>query len=307
VGCVDLVEDGVKYRKFHMKLLARLSLISIFFLPPNAGWAGTPQESAAIEQPPAKTTEPWEITVGGPGWLAGVSDTTGFHGINSNVNVGIGEILKHINVVYSFSGEVRKGRFGVFGDLLYLNGQAGTGEGSGLVSKVDLGLQQFLGEFFTSYRVIEGPHGWLDLLAGFRYTYLGQQVDLQANNFAINTASAQLVNQFAAQISTSASGLRNLVQQDIVDKLNSLNGNRPTLPVAPIAGTGPGKIRDAVQQLIQGREGELVAAIRADATARVNQLKAQLKQIQARGLYGEGLRALHLNRISSPNSIYDTV
>jgi hypothetical protein len=114
------------------------------------------------------------------------------------------------------------------------------------------------------------------------------------------------VNQFAAQISTSASGLRNLVQQDIVDKLNSLNGNRPTLPVAPIAGTEPGKIREVVQQLIQDREAELAAAIRADATARVNQLKAQLKQIQARGLYGEGLRALHLNRISSPNSIYDT-
>jgi hypothetical protein len=259
-----------------MKLLARLSLISIFFLPPNAGWAGTPQESVTMEQPPAKTTEPWEITVGGPGWLAGVSGTTGFRGINSNVDVGIGEILKHINVVYSFSGEVRKGRFGVFGDLLYLNGQAGTGEGSGLVSKVDIGLQEFLGEFFTSYRVIEGPHGWLDLLAGFRYTYLGEQVGLQANNFAINTASAQLVNQFAEQISTSASGLRNLVQQDIVDKLSSLNGNNPTLPVAPIAGTEPGKIREVVQQVIQDREAELAAAVRADATARVNQLKAQL-------------------------------
>jgi hypothetical protein len=48
--------------------------------------------------------------------------------------------------------------------------------GTGLVSKVDLGLQLFLGEFFGSYRIIEGPRGWLDLLAGFRYTYLGEQV-----------------------------------------------------------------------------------------------------------------------------------
>ena len=151
-----------------MNLLIRLSLVSIFFLPPNAGWAGTQQEPIAIEQPPAKTAEPWQIAVGGPGWLAGVSGTTGFHGINSNVDVGIGQILKHINVIYSLSGEVRKGRYGVLGDLLYLNAQAGTGERSGLVSKVDLGLQQFLGEFFGSYRVIEGPRGWLDLLAGFR-------------------------------------------------------------------------------------------------------------------------------------------
>jgi hypothetical protein len=77
-----------------------------------------------------------------------------------------------------------------------LNAQAGA-DGTGLVSKVDLGLQQFLGELFGSYRVIAGSRGWLDLLAGFRYTYLGEQVGLQANNIAINAASTQLVDQFA--------------------------------------------------------------------------------------------------------------
>jgi hypothetical protein len=266
-----------------MNLLVRLSLVSIFFLSPTAGWAGTQQESkTVIEQPPAKPIEPWEITVGSPGWLAGVSGTTGFHGINSNVDVGIGQILKHINVIYSLNGEVRRGRFGVLGDLLYLNAQAGTGEGSGLVSKVDLGLQQFLGEFFASYRLVEGPRGWLDLLAGFRYTYIGEQVGLQANNLAINTASTQLVDQFAAQITTPGSDLRTLVQQNIVDKLTSLNGRDPSLPVGPIAGTEPGKIRDAVQQLIQNRAPELAAAIRADAVARVDQLKAQLSNQVAR-------------------------
>ena len=144
------------------------------------------------------------------------------------------------------------------------------------MSKVDLGLQQFLGEFFGSYRVVEGPRGWLDLLAGFRYTYIGEQVGLQANDLAINAASTQLVDQFALQLATAGSDVRALVQQNIVDKLASLNGQNPSLPVGPIAGTDPGKIRDAVRQLIQDREAELAAAIRANATARVNQLKAQL-------------------------------
>src|SRR6266446_2484800 len=147
----------------NIHLLARLSVLSIFFFPLLAGLAGTQQESTAVEQPPAKTTEPWQITVGGPGWLAGVSGTTGFHGVNSNVNVSVGQILRHINVIYSFGGEVRRGRFGVLGDLLYLNAQAGA-DGTGLVSKVDLGLQQFLGEFFVAWRVLQGPRGWLDLL-----------------------------------------------------------------------------------------------------------------------------------------------
>src|SRR6266481_183370 len=259
-----------------MNLLVKLSIVPIFFVPLIAGWAGTQEEAKVVEQPSVKTTEPWQITVGGPGWLAGVSGTTGFHGVNSNVNVGVGQILKHINVIYSFGGAVRRGRIGLLGDLLYLNAQAGTGERSGLVSKVDLGLQEFLGEFFGSYRVIEGPRGWLDLLGGFRYTYLGEQVGLQANNMAINTASTQLVDQFAQQLATPNSDLRTLIQQNIVDKLTSLNGRNLPLPVAPIASQEPGKIRDAVQQLIQSQEPELAAAIRADAQARVNQLKAQL-------------------------------
>jgi hypothetical protein len=77
-------------------------------------------------QPPAKTTEPWEITVGGPGWLANVSGISGFHGFNQNISVDVGQLLRHINVIYAFNGEVRKGRFGVFGGLIYLNAQAGT-------------------------------------------------------------------------------------------------------------------------------------------------------------------------------------
>jgi hypothetical protein len=111
-----------------------------------------------------------------------------------------------------------------------LNAQAGA-DGTGLVSKVDLGLQQFLGEFFGSWRVLERPRGWLDLLAGFRYTYLGEQVGLQANNMAINAASTQLVDQFARQLATPGSDLRTLIQQNIVDHLTSLKGSNPTLPV----------------------------------------------------------------------------
>jgi hypothetical protein len=81
-----------------MNLLLKLSTVPICFLPLTAV-AGTPEETKMVEQPSVTTTDPWQITVGGPGWLAGVSGTTGFHGVNSNsnVNVGVGQILKHIN------------------------------------------------------------------------------------------------------------------------------------------------------------------------------------------------------------------
>src|SRR4029077_4007638 len=94
---------------------------------------GKQAEAKVVEQPSVKTTEPWEIKVGGPGWLANVSGITGFHGFNQHISVDVGQILRHINVIYAFNGEFRKGGFGVFGGLLYLNAQAGTPEGSGLV------------------------------------------------------------------------------------------------------------------------------------------------------------------------------
>jgi hypothetical protein len=258
-----------------MNLVLKLSVVTIFFLSPVAVRAGAPEKATVVEQPPVNTTQPWEITVGGPVWLAGFSGYTGFHGVNPYVNVGVDKILSHVNVVYSTTAEIRRGRFGVVGDLLYVNAQAGE-DGTGLVSRVGVGLQQFLGEFFTSYRVIEGPHGWLDLLAGFRYTYLGQQLDLNPNVLNIDTASTALVNQFTRQLTTPNSDLRTLIQENIVNRLTSLEGRHPTLPVGPIASQEPGRIRDLVQQAIESRKPELVAAIRAGVQARVDQLKAEL-------------------------------
>jgi len=267
-----------------MNLVVKLSIVPIFFVPLIAGWAGTNEETKMVEQPSVKTTEPWQITVDGPGWLAGFSGHTGFRGVNPYVNVGVGQILKNINVIYSFGGEVRRGRFGVLGDLLYLNAQAGTGERSGLVSKVDLGLQQFLGEFFGSYRIVEGPRGWLDLLGGFRYIYLGEQVGLQANNMAIDVASTELVDQFAQQLATPNSDLRALVQRNITDNLTALDGSNPKLPVGPVAAGQKDTIAALIQQLVANQEPELVAAIRSGAQARVNQLKTQLASQVANSL-----------------------
>jgi hypothetical protein len=35
------------------------------------------RRSKVVEQPPVKTIEPWQITVEGPGWLAGASGRIG--------------------------------------------------------------------------------------------------------------------------------------------------------------------------------------------------------------------------------------
>jgi hypothetical protein len=153
-------------------------------------------------------------------------------------------------------------------------------------------MQQFIGGFAGSYRIIERPCGWLDLLAGFRGIYIGQQTGLNANEPAIDAASTQLVDDFARQLATPNSDLRMLIQQHVVNGLTSLEGRHPPLPVGPIFGDQPAKIGDLVQTLIQSQQPELVAAIRAGVQARVARLKADLASRVANILTGQLNRSL---------------
>src|SRR6516225_11542218 len=88
--------------------------------PTSQQSAGKQTEAKVIEQPAPKTTEPWIITVGAPGWLASVSGISGFHGKNANISVDAAQILRHINVIYSFEGELRRGRYGALLNVYYV-------------------------------------------------------------------------------------------------------------------------------------------------------------------------------------------
>jgi hypothetical protein len=70
-------------------------------------------DAKQVALPPAKTTEPWEVNVGGPGWLAGSTGNLGTHGVTSHVNIGFKPILLNSNVITVLKGEIRKGRFGL--------------------------------------------------------------------------------------------------------------------------------------------------------------------------------------------------
>ncbi|MBV9276508.1 MAG: autotransporter outer membrane beta-barrel domain-containing protein, partial [Verrucomicrobia bacterium] len=102
---------------------------------PPSGKESIGKEAKMVETPPAKTTGPWVITVGVPGWLASTDGISGFKGVNNNIDIRFGQILPRTNFAWATEAEVRKGRFSVLGDFLYLNGQAGV-SGTGLVSRL---------------------------------------------------------------------------------------------------------------------------------------------------------------------------
>lgn len=193
----------------------------------GAAWAGpAPLEPKEIApEPPTITSDnAWHFNIGIPGWLAGASGDMGLHGVTKGVDVDFSQILRHIDYGLSVSGEVRKGRFGAYADLLYLEDSAAI-YNSGMLSKVDIAFSEYIvnGEVF--YRIYEAPRGHIDLRAGGRYFDTYSSSKLFGNAREIDDAATRLANAVA--------------DADVKDLLirllkHRLEGNDPPLPIPPL-------------------------------------------------------------------------
>jgi hypothetical protein len=200
------------------------------------------------EMAPAPTVtsgEPWHFDLGMPGWLASVSGDIGLRGVTSHVDVGFDQILRHIDWATSVSAEARKGRFGVYSDLLYLEASAAL-YNNGMLSKVNIGLSQYLVDGEAFYRVVECPRGWLDLRAGARYTDIYSSTKLFGNSRLIDQAATALANAIAGDLRTL---LERLLQ-------HRLDGTNPPLPVPPL--TANEKIK-LLKLIIAARQDPITA------------------------------------------------
>jgi opacity protein-like surface antigen len=175
--------------------------------------------------PPTITeTDHWYFNLGVPGWLAGVSGDIGLHGATSHVDVDFDQILRNIRGIATISLEARKGRLGVYADFLYL-GLSASGTNDGLISKVQLDLDQYLADGEVYYRILDDPRGRLDLRAGARYLNIYNRLQLFGNNAQIDQAATNLTNALAAEV-------RGLLERKL---RHALDDRDPTLPIAPLA------------------------------------------------------------------------
>jgi len=180
-------------------------------------------EPKAITPPTITADDHWHFNVGMPGWLAFISGDIGLHGATSNVGVDFGQIITHVAGIASISADVRKGRWGVYGDLLYMSLSEGI-YGDRLVKKANLTLDDYIADGEVYYRVWESPRGWLDLRAGARYTNSFTRLELASADSKINQAAAQLV-------AAANQDLRGLLERLIH---GALDPNRPTIPFPPL-------------------------------------------------------------------------
>ncbi|PYI76770.1 MAG: hypothetical protein DMF04_07915 [Verrucomicrobia bacterium] len=174
-------------------LISRISKrvwITTIVMPMAIAMAGV--ETDYSKSPPPPLPEPWcetpppfEIRIGVPGWIAGLSGDTGAKGVVSNIDVSFEELFKHLtHVPIVLSADIRYQRWEFFGDGQYMEvGDSASLPGL-LFTTANVHVKSGLAEAFLGYRLINCNKATLSLFAGARYSYLGVNVSIFDNGDA---------------------------------------------------------------------------------------------------------------------------
>ena len=138
---------------------------------------------------PAQTSD-WHFGAALYGWFPSLGGTTTFPAASggSSVNVDIDTILDSLQFVFMGTLEARRGRWGAFTDVVYLDlgknrsetRDIAIGGGTlpdGASASLDYDLKGFLWTLAGSYRLLEDRGGFADVFAGARKIDVDQKLD----------------------------------------------------------------------------------------------------------------------------------
>ncbi len=166
--------------------------------------------------------DPWHFSVSLPGWIPWLQGDSGVQGHSTHIDLGPKDIIPRIDMAADVRMEARKGRFSIMGEFLYMSLSDGIGTKT-VVKKIDLQVDQTMGDLGMAWRVIDSPRGYLDVVGGVRYTNYFQKVALQPNDERIEA----VVDGIAASVGSA-------LRARVADALRALEGKDPTLPIAPL-------------------------------------------------------------------------
>jgi opacity protein-like surface antigen len=172
-----------------------LLLVAILFSSSEILLAGTEpltndgkdysKEVVPVEESWCQPPPPWEIRIGAPGWLAGISGDSGVKGLEANSDVKFEQILKHLtHFPIALSINARYGRWEFWVDGQYIEvGTSATLPGL-LFTNANVHIKNALAEGFIGYRLINCDNANLTLFAGARWTYLWGDLSIIDNGDA---------------------------------------------------------------------------------------------------------------------------
>ena len=231
-----------------------------------------PKETA----PPSITeSEPWQFTIAAPGWMAGMDGTIGINGHNADIDIGLDQILQHLDMIFAMRAQAQKGPFGIFAEFIY-TGLSGGAQMNGLVDNFAAHVDTAYVDGGLTWRLINTPRWSLDFAAGSHYANLYEQLILNSNPVAINQASERFVTNISDDLrdrlnndisnSEFLASLTSTIKQDIASRLgNALDRfeRKPTIPIGPLGGRIRQEVANIVEDLIRVKERALRARIDA--------------------------------------------
>lgn len=187
--------------------LALIASVLLNSLPASAG-----EKSYKAPAPPEP--EKWELRLSLPGWIAGVKGETGFNNLVSHESLSFADIVPHLDMAFALRAELRKGRFGIYGEYSYESLSDGIGSSNRLVKKLSGREDEHSGDLGLSWRILNCERGYLEVIAGVKYTNLYEEVTLQGNDERIEEVSTRLARAGTVTRAVLARELRELSGRD---------------------------------------------------------------------------------------------
>ena len=142
----------------------------------------------------AQTPNDWQFGLQLYGWFPTIGGKTTFpHDTPpSSISVDADDILSNLKFVFMGSFEARKGRWGGFTDVVYMDvgddrsetrefAVGGTPLPSGATASADYDLKGLIWTLAGSYRAVADPTAALDVFAGARFADIEQELNFQVS------------------------------------------------------------------------------------------------------------------------------
>ena len=143
--------------------------------PAPASPAPLPDSASASK---AAADDGWRGTIAIYGWFPAVHGTVGVLGHNAGFDASFSDVFHTLKGIIPIAVEADKGRLVIPIDFLWM--KLGDGHGLPFTDEtqryVNIHLTQSILTPKVGYRVLDGEHFKVDLLAGIRYWYLGQNL-----------------------------------------------------------------------------------------------------------------------------------
>jgi hypothetical protein len=144
--------------------------------------------NAPIPQKPTPADDDgWHFAVSPYLWFPGMSGTVGALGHNASVHASPGDILSHFHIGLMGAVEVRKNRFVIPIDFMWVKLQADRGlPFEPDLSSIQVKVTQTILTPKVGYRIVDHERVKVDALVGFRYWHLGQNLSFEPSGILSN-------------------------------------------------------------------------------------------------------------------------